>query len=182
MKKNRLLAAAALAAAGFAAPAAAQLSSSAVYAGVQYGRMHYKDLCPVGAACDTRSNAGGFFAGIQFNRYVAIEGAFQDLGHASIAGSNIKASAVEADVVVNLPIYRAFSLLGRVGAFHARIKGDIGSDNKNGATFGAGGQIDFTPQFAARLEWQRHPKLGGDSFGSKTDVDSISLGALIRFR
>lgn len=182
MKKNSLLIAAAFAAAGFAAPAAAQLSSSALYVGAQYGRMHYKDLCPVGAECDTHSNAGGLFTGMQFNRYVALEGAFQDLGHASIAGSNVKASAVEADVVVNLPIYRAFSLLGRVGAFHARMKGDAGSENKNGATFGAGGQLDFTPQFAARLEWQRHPKLGGDIFGVKTDIDSVNLGALIRFR
>ncbi len=182
MKKNSLLIAAAFAAAGFAAPAAAQLSSSALYVGAQYGRMHYNNVCGNSADCVNRSNAGGIFAGLQFSRYIAIEAALQDLGHADVPGGNVKTRAAEADAVVNLPIYAGFSLLGRAGVFHAAMKGDTNSQNTNGVTYGMGGQYDFTPQFAVRLEWQRHPKLGGGGFGAKTDVDSINLGALIRFR
>ena len=37
-------------------------------------------------------------------------------------------------------------------------------------------------QRTLRAEWQRHPKLGGGGFGAETDVDSINLGALVRFR
>ncbi len=182
MKKNSLLIAAAFAAAGFAAPAAAQLSSSALYVGAQYGRMHYNNVCNNSADCIDRSNAGGIFAGLQFSRYIAIEAAFQDLGHADVPGGNVKAKAVEADAVINFPLYMGFSVLGRVGVFHAAMQGDTNSKNKNGVTYGWGGQYDFTPQFAARLEWQRHPKLGGGGFGAETDVDSLNLGALIRFR
>lgn len=182
MTKNRLLIAAACAATCFAAPAAAQLSSSAVYIGAQYGRMHYTSVCAGAAECNDRSNAGGLFAGLQFSRYVAIEAALQDLGHATIAGANVKTKAVEADAIINFPLYRGFSLLGRVGVFHAAMKGETNSKNKNGVTFGWGGQYDFTPNFAARVEWQRHPGLGGGGFGAKTDVDAINLGALVRFR
>ena len=182
MKKNKLLLAAAVAAAGFAAPAAAQLSSSAIYAGVQYGRMHYNNVCQGVAACEDRSNAGGAFLGLQFSRYMALEGALQDLGHASVAGGNVKTKAAEADLVVNFPLYRGFGLLGRVGVFHANMKGETHSENTDGVTFGWGAQYDFSSGFALRAEWQRHPKLGGGGFGAETDVDSINLGALVRFR
>ena len=182
MKKNSLLLAVAVAAAGFAAPAAAQLSSSAVYAGVQYGRMHYTNVCAGAADCDDRSNAGGAFLGLQFSRYFAIEGALQDLGHATIGGGNVKTKAAEADLVMNLPLYRGFGLIGRVGVFHANMKGETHSENTDGATFGWGAQYDFSSGFALRTEWQRHPDLGGGGFGAKTDVDSINLGLRVRFR
>ena len=182
MTKNRLLIAAACAATCFAGPAAAQLSTSAFYVGVEYGRMHFDNVCAPGAACDDRSNGGGIFAGLQFSRYIAAELAYRDLGHASVPGGNVKADATEADAVLNLPLYRGFSVLGRVGLFHATTKGETHSENKNGVTFGWGGQYDFTPNFAARLEWQRYPDLGGDSFGAKTNVDAITLGGLVRFR
>lgn len=182
MTKNRLLIAAACAAACFAGPAAAQLSTSAVYAGAQYGRMHYTNVCAGSAACEDRSNAGGVFIGLQFSRYFAIEGALQDLGHASIAGGNVKTKAAEADLVANLPLYRGFGLIGRVGVFHANMKGETHAENKDGVTFGWGAQYDFSSGFALRTEWQRHPDLGGGGFGAKTDVDSINLGLLVRFR
>jgi opacity protein-like surface antigen len=182
MTKNRLLIAAACAATCFAGPAAAQLSSSAVYAGAQYGRMHYNKVCEGIAECEDRSNAGGAFLGLQFSRYMALEGALQDLGHASVAGGNVKTKAAEADIVVNFPLYGGFGLLGRVGIFHANMKGESHAENTNGVTYGWGAQYDFSSGFALRTEWQRHPKLGGGGFGAETDVDSINLGALVRFR
>ena len=182
MTKNRLLIAAAFAAACFAGPAAAQLNTSAVYVGAVYGRMHFDNVCSPGTECDNRSNGGGFFGGLQFSRYIAVEAAWRDLGHASVGGGNVKATATEADAVVNLPIYRSFSLLGRLGVFHADMRGEGKSERKNGGTFGWGGQIDFSRNFATRLEWQRYPKLGGGSFGAETNVDAISLAALVRFQ
>lgn len=182
MTRNCLLSAAAFAAVLFSGPAAAQLSSSAVYLGAEYARMHYNNVCTPGFECNNRGNGAGFFAGLQFSRYIAVEAAWRDLGHATVPGGNVKATATEADLVVNLPIYRAFSLVGRVGAFHASMKGETNSENKNGGTFGWGGQIDFSREFAARLEWQRYPNLGGGGFGAKTDVDAITLGALVRFQ
>jgi hypothetical protein len=33
-----------------------------------------------------------------------------------------------------------------------------------------------------RLEWQRYRGLGGGAFGVKSDIDSLSLGVVFRFR
>jgi OOP family OmpA-OmpF porin len=180
MKRNLLLAAG-LAAAAFAAPASAQLSTSGLYVGASSGQSHFENVCSGVAECDDRDTNGSLFAGFQFSRYVALEAAWRFFGHAKIADASVKANAVEADAVLTLPMYKGFSLLGRVGVFHATMKGTTNSENKNGVTFGWGGQYDFD-RWAARLEFQRHPKLGGGDFGAETDIDSLSLGVLIRFK
>jgi hypothetical protein len=180
MKRNLLLAAG-LAAAAFAAPASAQLSTSGLYVGASSGQSHFENVCSGVADCDDRDTNGSLFAGFQFSRYVSLEGAWRFFGHAKIADASVKANAVEADAVLTLPMYKGFSLLGRVGVFHATMKGTTNSENKNGVTFGWGGQYDFD-RWAARLEWQRHPELGGGDFGARTDIDSLNLGVLIRFK
>ena len=181
MKKLHLLAAAGLAAACFAAPAAAQLlDSSAIYVGVSSGHSHFTNVCSA-HPCDDRDTNGSIFGGLQFSRYVAAEMAWRYFGHADVAGTNIKANAFELDAVLTLPIYRTFSLLGRVGGFRGNLKSSGKDENTKGVTFGWGGQFDFE-RGAVRVEWQRHPKLGGGDFGAETDIDSLSLGLLFRFR
>jgi OOP family OmpA-OmpF porin len=180
MKRNLLLAAG-LAAAAFAAPASAQLSTSGLYAGVSSGQSHFENVCGNVAECDDRDTNGSLFAGFQFSRYVALEAAWRFFGHAKIADASVKANAIELDAVASLPLYKGFSLFGRVGAFHATMKGESASENENGVTYGWGGQYDFD-RWAARFEWQRHPDLGGGDFVAKTDIDSLNLGVLIRFR
>ena len=180
MKKQHLLLAWGLAGACFAAPAAAQLDSSALYVGASSGQSHFTDVCSA-HPCDDRDTNGSLFAGLQFSRYVAGEMAWRYFGHADIAGTNLKANATEADAVLTLPLYKTFSLLGRVGVFHANLKSTAHDEKKNGVTFGWGGQFDFD-RGALRLEWQRHPKLGGGDFGAETDIDSVNLGLLFRFR
>lgn len=181
MRKNHLLLAAALAAACFSVPAAAQLSPSALYLGVQAGRSHFTNVCSAGLECKDRDTDGGVFGGLQFSRYIALEAAYTYLGHAEIGGANVKANALELDAVLTMPLYKGFGLLGRVGAFHGTLKGDTKAENKNGVTYGWGAQYDFD-RAALRLEWQRHPDLGGGDFGAKTDIDTLNLGVLFRFR
>jgi hypothetical protein len=179
MKKQHLLVAAGLAAACFAAPAAAQLDWNATYFGVSSGQSHYNNVCSA-HPCDDRDTNGSLFGGLQFSRYIAAEAAWRFFGHADVAGTNVKANALELDAVFNLPIYRSFSLLGRVGVAHTTLKSSRAEERTNGLTYGWGGQFDFD-RWGLRIEWQRHAKLGGGDFGAETDIDSTNLGLLFRF-
>jgi opacity protein-like surface antigen len=181
MRKSHLLLAAGLAAAAFAGPAAAQFSPD-LYFGFQAGRAHFTDVCTVATQCKNRDTDGGIFAGLQIGRYVAVEAVASYLGHAEVDGASVKANAIELDAVLTWPLYKGFSALGRVGAFHGVMKSAGKSVNKNGVTYGWGGQYDFDPKFAMRLEYQRHPDLGGGDFGATTHIDTINLGALFRFQ
>ncbi len=182
--KPQLTFAAALAGAAFSLPAAAQFdAASAFYLGASIGRSHFVDVCTNGIGpCKDRDTSFAGLAGLQFNRYLAAEVVGRTLGHAELPGGNVKALAYEADVVGTLPLYSGFSLIGRLGVFHGQMKGENIARNKNGGTFGWGGQYDFTPQFALRVEWQRYPGYGGGDFGAKTDIDNLGLTAVLRFR
>jgi hypothetical protein len=180
-RKQRLLLAAGLTAACLSAPTAAQVGPSAFYLGAEAGRAHFTDICNGAAECKNRDTDGALFAGWQIARLIAAEAAATYLGHSVVSGSNVKANAVELDAVLTVPIYRRLSLLGRAGAYHGTLKSDAISVNKNGAVYGLGGQYDFDPHGALRLEWKRHRKLGGGDFGTTTNIDAINLALLFRF-
>ena len=179
MVKTRLLLAAGALAASIALPAAAQ---SSTYVGGSLGRSHFVEICSgtVGS-CKDRDTQFNLFAGWQFNRFIALEAGFRDFGHAALDDASVKANALELDAVGTLHLYRGFSLLGRVGVFHGNMKGPGANERTNNVTFGWGGQYDFTPSFATRLEWQRYRKFGGGDFSAEIDLDTLSLGALFRF-
>lgn len=178
MTKHRLLVLAGLLAATFALPASAQF-----YAGGSLGRSHFTDVCSDGLTkCDDRDTAFNFFAGYQFGRYIGAEVGYRDFGHATLEpGGSVKSNAFELDAVGSLPLYRSFSVLGRVGVFHGKLKGEGKEERNNGGTFGAGVQYDFTPNSAVRVEWQRYLGLGGGDFNDKTDLEVFSFGVVMRF-
>jgi OmpA-OmpF porin, OOP family len=109
------------------------------------------------------------------------------------------------DGLVSAPLGDRFSVFGRVGAFRAetrasaRIGGDTfftdgtpGTERSNKSTettvkYGVGVDWNFTPQFAARLEYERLDRVGKkfESGQSGTTgeaaVDTLMIGALLRF-
>lgn len=183
MKVNRLLPAAAAAAAFFALPAAAQQTAKEYYAGVQLGRAVFSDVCDnTAASCDDSAAAYGAFFGMQFSRYLAAEFGLQDTSRgASVGGVDFKASIVNLDAVATFPLFGGLSALVRGGLFYGMLKSDGREERTTGLDLGLGGQYDFSRSAAVRLEWQRHPGLGGGQFGAKTDLDRVTLGALFRF-
>jgi OmpA-OmpF porin, OOP family len=179
MLKHRLLLAAGALAAFLALPLTAAAQAS-LYAGGSLGQAHYNEACNNLLNCDDRDTGFSFFAGWQFNRFIAMEAAYRDFGHLSSDEANVKANALELDAVGTLHLYRGFSLLGRIGAFRGNMKAGSSERNHN-VTFGWGGQYDFSPGFAMRGEWQRYRKMGGGDFGTKIDIDALSLAMLFRF-
>jgi OOP family OmpA-OmpF porin len=149
---------------------------------------------------DERSAAGKIFGGYQFNRYVALEGGYFNLGKfgytasTSPAGSlsgDIRLQGLNLDVVGILPLTDRFSAFGRVGVIHAQARDNFSStglvnrpassprQNDTGYKFGAGLQYAFTDRLAVRGEVERYRI--NDAIGNKGDVDMATVGLVYRF-
>lgn len=149
---------------------------------------------------DERSAAGKIFGGYQFNRYLALEGGYFNLGKfgytasTSPAGSlsgQIKLQGLNLDVVGILPLTDKLSAFGRVGVIYAQARDNFSStglvtrpvssarESDTGYKFGAGAQYAFTDRMAVRAEVERHRI--NDAIGNKGDIDMATVGLVYRF-
>lgn len=165
-----------------------------------------------GATATTLSKDEGdigwkLFGGYAFNRYVAIEGGYVDLGKIS-ATRNMTAPAIGsigvkltntglfADVVGKLPVGGDVSLLAKIGAVYSETKASfsatgavrlaVGLDPNPSARetnlkFGLGVQYDITKTIALRGEWERYNALGKSNTTSEGDVDLFALNLMFKF-
>lgn len=142
--------------------------------------------------------AGGIRLGYQITDRVATEVSYQSLGKTTYDGrsvggaffcpgkvnAEVKATAVDATLVGNLPITTSLNLLGRVGVARWSSEAKLddscgrfsGSDTGTDLTFGLGVQWDASDRYSFRLEGQQYNDVG-DEFTIRT----VSLGLLARF-
>jgi OmpA-OmpF porin, OOP family len=179
------------AAAAFAGAALAQSQESGAYVGLGIGQSKAKDACSgtsfpgVSSSCDDKDTAWRIFGGYQFNRYVAAEVAYTDLGKVKATASSggvtaseeVKSNAWELVGVGSYPIGTSgFAPYAKLGVYRGESKASgvvSGKDTSNDWTGGLGVRYDFMRNFAVRAEWQRY---NGDS-----DIDVFSIGALYKF-
>src|SRR5712691_80519 len=135
--------------------------------------------------------------GYAFNRNLAVEAAYVDLGKATFSGTVVgvnvsgtaKASGPAVVAVGMLPLGNQFTLLGRLGVIDATVKADASgggfsaSDKatKVKTTFGIGVAYSFSHQFAIRGDFDRYSKLGDSNTTGESDVDMISIGVVYKF-
>jgi len=191
MKKSK----SALVILGFAAATAVCVEAVAqdrgIYLGGSVGTATAKDACSSASLrCDSSYTSWGLQAGFQFDRILAAEIGYRNLGKISEqTGGGMSAEVTshlgEALLVPGLPIERV-TVYGKGGMYYAnsKLKSDFLADGRSwniGWTLGAGLRYDFSRRFAARLEWQKYNNLGGDAVGFRSDVEVVSLGGVIRF-
>jgi OmpA-OmpF porin, OOP family len=116
-----------------------------------------------------------------------------------------KITGFGADAVFSAPIGERFALFGKVGAFRSRLEADAALDgsvvftNNPGdrqrsvtldetvVKWGVGGEWNFRPNAALRLEWERYQGIGkafavgGTGTTGEADTDTVTLGVLMRF-
>jgi OOP family OmpA-OmpF porin len=176
----------------FAGSAAGQAAQN-YYVGASFGQSKFKDACsglPAGFSCDENGTAWKLFGGYQFNPNLAVEVAFTDLGKADATspagGASVKATTWEVDGVGSWPVMAALALYGKLGLYSAtkEVTGLANSakDTNASVTFGLGVRYDMTANLAARAEWQRYDKVGGNDTGEKTNIDMLSIGVLWKFK
>jgi len=195
----RTIAAAALAIL-IATPAWSQ--DAGFYLGASIGQSRVKDFCDDsgGFSCDDKDTAWKLLGGYQFNRHLAVEAGYTDLGEIGLSGAlsgvsvrgTIEVTAFELMGVGSIPLMDRFSLYGKLGLYHAETKqnvtGSLGAvtvtDNEKekntDLTFAFGARFDITRNLGVRAEWQRYLDVGGGEIG-EDDVDVLSVGLLYRF-
>jgi OOP family OmpA-OmpF porin len=195
MKNSRWLVVLGLLAAT-AAPAAAQ--DKGLYLGGSWGQAEYADTCDDLAlitGCKDNDRAWRLFGGYQFNRNLALELGYVDLGTVRAEGTFFgtpttfigKARGVDLSGVLSFSIVERLSVFGKLGIYRIRTTTDVnfgGADSSegetnSGLTYGLGLGYDLW-KLGLRLEWQRYDNAGGGSTGEDT-VDFMSIGALFRF-
>jgi OmpA-OmpF porin, OOP family len=172
------------AATAFAGSALAQ--ESAWYLGGSIGQSKAKDACSdlsSNVSCDDKDTAWKIFGGYQFNRYIAAEVAYTDLGKVKASGptvsAEVKSNAWELVGVGSYPIGASgFAPYAKLGVYRGESKlssssGVSDKDTSNDWTAGLGVRYDITKNVAVRAEWQRY---NGDA-----DIDMLSIGALYKF-
>jgi len=100
------------------------------------------------------------FLGVDFNRYLGIQGSYASFGKASSGGGDIDSHGKGIAAVLSLPLTDSFSVYGKYGRLYwhkhyangATSRSDDGSD----PFYGAGARFLISPALAFRLGYDRY--------------------------
>jgi OmpA-OmpF porin, OOP family len=178
-----------------AGPAAAQ--DQGFYAGLTIGQSKQKDACDglddfgIDVSCDDKDNAWRILGGYQFNRNLAVELGYTDVGEVSASFGGFNAS-IEAKIwelvgVGSWPFTPNFSAYGKLGLYRGETDfstnapgEENASESNSDLTYGLGVRWDFTRNLGVRAEYQIYKDVGGGEIG-EGDVDVISIGVIFKF-
>ncbi|NIC06076.1 porin family protein [Billgrantia bachuensis] len=137
---------------------------------------------------DDDDNVWKGFAGYQFNRYLAAEAFYADLGRVRLRGNDgantdLESTAYGANLVGQFPITPWFTPFAKVGAasWETDVDGNLGDasidlqDNDGfDPVYGLGAQFNFNPVLI-RAEYERY------DFDSDYTIDTFTASVGLRF-
>lgn len=207
-KLNRLFSGLALAATALASGVTAQAQTSSTggmsgsgssgsswyvpnsaYIGFNAGQSNYRQGCGLGAFnCGSKHNSAySIYGGSMFSNNFGLELGYLDMGTVQRAGGDTRAHGINLSLVGKLPLSQAWGLFGKVGTTYGRTTVSSvpasgvasGSESGFGLSVGAGVSYDFTEQWSAVLQWDRHDfKFAG---AGRENVNATTLGVKYRF-
>ncbi|SRR5713226_3488379 len=145
---------------------------------------------------DDKGSSWRLFGGYQFNDNFSIEGAYVDLGEASVVATNSgvtntfksKVTGLEFTAIGSLPVGKDFSVLARGGLISWSSDTTVclgglgcGSASTTGSDFvlGVGARYDFSKQFGVRAEYTMY---NIDKVAAGTgDFKVLSISGVISF-
>jgi OOP family OmpA-OmpF porin len=148
-----------------------------------------------GFSDNNRGDGYKVFGGYQFNRNLALEGSYFDLGQYSFTASTkpagtlsgeIRLRGIGLDAVLRAPVTDKLSVFAKVGANYAEARDTfVGSGavtvldsspskSELNPKIGIGVQYAFTDALSVRAELERYRV--NDAVGSRGDVDHLSIG------
>jgi OOP family OmpA-OmpF porin len=165
------------------------------------------DLQSLGFSSATTSTDEGSvaykaFAGYSFNKYIAIEGGYFDLGTFKFNSTvtppgtlngEIKSSGFNLGAVLSYPFGQGFSVFGRVGVQNAKTKvnytstGSVlvinpeSSETKTNWDAGLGLGYQFANGIGVRAEWERYRVPDGTNTDNTSNVDLFGISVVYKF-
>jgi hypothetical protein len=160
---KKITAAAALALAASSVFAAAP---TAFYGGVDAGSTKIDDS-------STEASFGGFL-GYGFNRFVAVELGYRQLGKFDLPQGDVKVKQSHVSVVGFFPLSPQIDVYGRVG--YNKLTTNVNSsmytvDDVSGSVYGVGLNYSFTPAISGRVEVQK----------PASDITHYNIGVAFQF-
>ena len=113
------------------------------------------------------------FGGYRFNKNVAVEAAYVDLGE--FVDGFVEQSGLALEGEATWPIGDKFGLFVKAGFFSWDVDVGSASDDGTDSTFGVGGKLALGEKWAIRAEWERFSDIAGG------DVDLVSGSLFYRF-
>jgi OmpA-OmpF porin, OOP family len=160
------------------AGSAVAVHAEGFYAGGNLGAPSWNSTVD-GVDSSGRGVAGKLYGGYGITPNLAVEAGAMHLGEARDDNGKVKANGVFLDAVGTLPVAKDWSLLGRVGAAHARFTGPTGDSSGTGLKLGAGVQYQLTPAVALRGEYEQYRFR--DVFDSRAHVGQFTAGVKVSF-
>lgn len=173
-------------AAGCAASAGALAQDAGWYLGGSLGQATFTEWCvdaPTVLSCDDKTSAWKLLGGYRFNRNFAVEATYIDWGEVDgtvrTASGDLRVSAEQTSMglgaVLSFDLAPQFAIFGKAGFLMTEQRLPASSAPSRDETelhYGLGARFSFTPNWAARAEWEKTEKL---------KVDMISIGVEYRF-
>lgn len=158
----------------FAAAALSLLASSAFatlpgyYGGLDLGSTKLDGM-------DGSKTSFGGFLGYGFNRFVAVELGYRQLGKGNFDGADITVKQTHFSVIGSYPLAPQFDVYGRLGyndlRANASYAGTSASASDSGGLYGIGLNYDFTPAVSGRVEVQK----------PSSDSTNYNVGVVFKF-
>ncbi|HUX89841.1 MAG TPA: outer membrane beta-barrel protein [Gallionellaceae bacterium] len=190
---------------------AGQSSINASPADIETGFLLDDGFTASGTTLEKQDRAGKAYAGYRFNRFLAAEAGYVDLGEARFNTTIVAAPpgttpsppfpihatatarGAFLNAIVHWPVTQGFSLFAKAGAFRSDAKfteviqgTDITrvsrTELQTDVNYGAGLQWVLTGMVGARLEWERFRNIGRGIGGREgIDIDLVSAGLMLQF-
>jgi hypothetical protein len=159
------------------------------YGEISVGQSHFGLSCGTvaGMTCKNSGTAVSLTAGDMFSPNWGAELSYLNFGHVDHGYGTIDAQALDLALVARLPVSEHWEFSGKVGATygitHIPTVTEAGLVSGRGSGWGVGYGVgvdyNFTRNFSASVEWQRHDlHFAGQG---TSPVSIVSLGVGFRF-
>ena len=179
-----------------AAFAVSQASAQGFYMGASFGktdadRGNAVPFLITSGTVDGTDSGIKLFGGVAFNRNIAVEMAYVDLGELSYSGvccsgtpvtnGRLESSGFNFAAVGTIPLNPSFSLFGKLGMFFWEAEAsDLTGGSPFGQTiddvdisYGFGASYQFNRNFGMQVEWEQYE--------APESISLLSLGVVYRF-
>lgn len=193
-----------LVAVGVNSPAFGQAEGQGGYIGVGFGEStvdlgvsDFNDGSITSGSVDDTDTGWKLFGGYAFNKYVAVEGGFANLGKANFSGTSnglgflyfpgpvsvdFEVESLFVDLVGTIP-FEKWALFGKIGFHRWDVEVTVanppvfGSADDDGTDphYGLGFEFRPSQRFGVRLEWEVFTEV------SEEDVELLSVSGIYRF-
>ena len=158
------------------------------YIGLNAGQSNFRQGCGTGLfSCGDKDDAFSVYGGTMLNPNFGVELGYLDMGNIGRGGGSTEARGVNLSLVGKVPVGERFGVFGKVGTTYSSTKVSAtpgsgitpGEEDGFGLSLGAGVSYDFTQNWSAVLQWDRHNmKFAGSG---REAVHAATVGLKYRF-